>query len=67
MHLIVRGVNRRGGHYMRRVSDARPGDVAEQRYRARDKRCTITNAETGRVVGEVCPHPDTGRRIWWGE
>lgn len=38
--------------------------LAEYRRRGR---CAEVEADDGHLVGEVAPHPDTGRLVWWAE
>jgi hypothetical protein len=59
-----RAVNRRGTNVTGTFSED-PGEFARVRYGRRWQSMVILD-EGGDHVGGIQPHPDTGKRIWWG-
>lgn len=60
-----RGVSRAGTNVTGVFSDEEPAVFAQVRYQRRWRWLEIDD-EAGEHVGGIQPHPDTGKRIWWG-
>lgn len=60
-----RGENRRGTHVTGTFSGEDPGEFARVRHERR-WRSLVVEDEDGQHAGGIQPHPETGRRIWWG-
>ena len=59
------GTRRDGAYACGAVDGTDAGELAQRLYRRGYKTATITH--DGDEVGGVGPHPDTLRRVWWGE
>lgn len=62
--LCYRGVNSYGVSIIARTQST-PSNLTKALFGRGMRWVTVTDAETGEVVGEVTKHPDTGKRTWW--
>lgn len=60
-----RAIGRRGVPVTGVFTDEDPGEFARTRYQRRWRSLEIRD-EDGQHAGGIQPHPDTGKRIWWG-
>lgn len=58
------GIRRDGVSVGGSTARASASELTRRLFARRLRSATVTDA-TGDIVGEIGPHPETGRRTWW--